>query len=560
MKIVGRLSPTLFILGLITAITLALNLYGIGWGLPHHVSQGIATADVDWAPDSLAPLGPLAYAKRLVYREPWLNKYPPLHFIVLAMLYSPYVVYLYLTGGLSSPSDVYPYGLTDPDGMLTIFTVIARLTSLAMGLGMVVMNYYSVKKLYDRRAAFIAAFLIATSYPIIHYSHNANLDIPQLFWFSCVLYSFVSIMKDSRRKDFVLFGVFTALAFMTKESIYAVMAGFIPSLILIRFLPGQENKFYQNQRGYSDYIKNIVYGFLAFLIIVIFTMNPIMNWDGLTYHINYHLLSSVRGNWVIRDAASKIQGHLQLLGHYTIFLVQSNGIPVFILFIFGYIYTLIKYPHKSWFFLIPIITYYILFLRVHGTQHLRYILPVFILCTWQAGKFAADLYALRYRGLFILRPPIIAILLYSLLYGVSVNWLYWHDSRYTAEEWLARYVPEDASLVGVGPGYSLPRFRHHTTAQRLDLWNYNGEQIADITGLDPDYIVINMSREPMKSKRAEIEEFFKERGYHAIARFKTEVPFFVVEIPDLHTINPELYVYGKQPPRENRHSGSIGNS
>ena len=74
-------------LGLLLALSLGLNLYGIQWGLPNGVE--------DWANDSLAPLGPLVYANRTLSHEFWLSKYPPVHFMTLALLYAPYILYLY---------------------------------------------------------------------------------------------------------------------------------------------------------------------------------------------------------------------------------------------------------------------------------------------------------------------------------------------------------------------------------------------------------------------------------------------------------------------------------
>ena len=189
----------MFWLWLVLAISLSLNLYHIHWGLPN--------GETDWPPDSVAPIMPLAYAKSLIHQEPWSFKYPPFHLMVLTAAYAPYVAYLYLTGGLAAPTGDYPYGLKDPEFSLMVFTLIARVMSVAMGTGTVLVTYYTVKMLYGSRAGLISALLIASSYAIIYYSHNANVDVPQLFWISLALYSFVALLKTYETKYYILLGL-----------------------------------------------------------------------------------------------------------------------------------------------------------------------------------------------------------------------------------------------------------------------------------------------------------------------------------------------------------------
>ena len=137
---------------LLLGISLSLNLYQIHWGLP--------TGDRDWSPDSrLLRLKPLAYAKSLVYQEPWVFNIRLFHLMVLSLFYAPYVLYLYLTGGMASPTGFYPYGLKDPEVSLMVFTLIARITSAVMGTGTVLVSYYTVKLLYGWRAGLISALL-----------------------------------------------------------------------------------------------------------------------------------------------------------------------------------------------------------------------------------------------------------------------------------------------------------------------------------------------------------------------------------------------------------------
>jgi len=525
-------------------LSLALNLYGIDWGLPN--------GDIDWAPDSLAPLGPLSYAKRLLYLEPWFHKYPPLHFIVLAIVYSPYVLYLALTGQFGSPRDVFPYGLTHPEFALTVFTLLARMISALMGTGTVLINYAIVRTLYGARAALIAGFLMATAYPIIHYSHSARLDIPQLFWLSLALYSYILLLKNPQTKYYLLLGLFTALALATKLSIYALILGLLPALFWYHVVYHRAERDSGTSLLRLVFHRKILFGFAISIVMLVVIFNPFSNWAGLMYQIDYHSLRSVRGSWVIRDAPTALQGHIELLYYYLTYLVQTNGVPAFILIAAGFLYGLLRFPRQSLFVLIPIVFYYLFFLRIHGTHHLRYMLPVYLLLTWQAGKVGADWLAWRSIPKAVRVGTLVLILGYTLLYGLTVDVMYGRDPRYTAEAWMAKHIATGTTVLGIHPEYSLPRFPRGLAVERRALWNYQGEQIADITDVDAQYVVIGMSIPRRQRMRAQIETFFRERGYHEVASFKSRLPFFGAEIPDLHDINPLLVVLHKS----RRHSGT----
>lgn len=540
---------------LLVILSLALNLYGINWGLPN--------GDMDWAPDSEAPLGPLTYAKRLLYGEPWLNKYPPFHFIVLAIFYSPYVLYLFLTGGLTSPADVYPYGLTNPQVSLTIFTLIARLTSAFMGTGMVVVNYFTVKKFYDSKAALISSFLIASSYPIIHYSHNANIDIPQLFWLSLALYSFVSLLETPKTKYYILLGLFTAFAVSTKESVFGLIVGLVPALLWFHLVHHRPTEGTNHNYLSLLFDRKILSGLLVSLVAAVIIFNPVFNWEGILYHVGRHTSTSIKGNWVIGGAENALQGHLQLLGQYLTFIFQSNGLPAFLLLAGGFFYCLARYAKKSWILIIPMVTYWLFFLQNHGTHHIRYILPVYLLLTWQAGKLGADLHDSKYMPRVLSTTLLFFVLGHSLVRGFSVDVLYTRDPRYTAEKWMEKNIPQGALILGVAPDYSLPRFPEGRQVVRRRLWDWNGNQIADITDINADYAVVGMSLprrvQPSKWKKwgknhikdPKVEKFLRDRGYEEIVSFKSEVPFFGTEIADLHAINPRVVIWKKDQTKAN---------
>jgi 4-amino-4-deoxy-L-arabinose transferase-like glycosyltransferase len=521
---------------LLIALGFFLNCYAITWGLPNIN---------DWTNLSLAPLKPLSYAKHLLAREPWLYHYPPFHFIILTIAYSPYVLYLALTGELSSSATIFPYGLINPEISLSIFTLIARFVSIMMGVGLIIANYFAVKKFYDRGSACITAFLVATSYPIIHYSHSANVDVPQLFWFSLCLYSFVSLIDEPKTKYYVMLGLFSAFAFTTKESIYAILVGVAIVIICIHFM-----KAYKSEDTIINRLANIVdvkilWGLIIFLVATLLIFNPITNWEGFIFHIDRHSLRSVRGSWVIRDAPSKIQGHIELIYFYMVYILQSSGPLVFVLLASGIIYGFIKSPGRSAILIVPIICYYIFFLRIHGTYHLRYMLPIYLLLLWFAGKFSADLLSAKAKSRVLSVPLMAIVFIHSFLYGFSVNMLYVNDPRYNAEKWISENIESGSIVIAIEPEYSLPRFGQDYVILRRDLWDFHGNLIDDIKDIDGDYIVVGMSITRRRERKDEIEKFFSERGFQEIASFLSEFPVIGPVIPNLHILNPKIAILRK---------------
>jgi 4-amino-4-deoxy-L-arabinose transferase-like glycosyltransferase len=521
---------------LLIALGLFLNLWAINWGLPN-VN--------DWTNLSLAPLKPLSYAKSLLTQESWFYHYPPFHFILLAIIYSPYMFFLVLTDGISSPTNVYPYGLTNPELSLTIFILIARCLSVAMGVGVIIVNYVTVKKFYDRTAAFVTACLIATSYPIIHYSHSANVDVPQLFWFSLALYCYISLINEPKTKYYIMLGLFSAFAFTTKNSIYASFIGIAFVMVCVNFI--REYKSKKNLFGAAKNVinLNILYGLIIVLVATVLIFNPITNWEGFMFHIDRHSLRSVRGSWVIRDAPSKIQGHIELIYHYMVYVFQSNGPLVFILLLGGVIHCVVKNPGQSAILIVPIVSYYIFFLRIHGTHHLRYMLPIYIPLLWFAGKFSSDLFSSRSRFNSMWKVLIVLILLHSLFYGASVNTLYVNDPRYHAEKWINQNIPSGAIMLAVDPEYSLPRLPEDQIILKRDLWDFHGNVIDDIKDIDADYVVLGASIPRRRQRKDEVDKLFRENGFAEVASFGGEFPFWTAEIPNLHILNPRITILQK---------------
>ena len=131
---------------LVVLLSILVNLVGVNWGLPFPEpawwNDENSTSNFPWAHDAVAPVRPLAAARDFFAWGWWSRKgyvYPLFHFILLALLYAPPVLYWFLSGQFAPPDGPgYPYGLVDPENQLALLTVIARLASAAMASSIII--------------------------------------------------------------------------------------------------------------------------------------------------------------------------------------------------------------------------------------------------------------------------------------------------------------------------------------------------------------------------------------------------------------------------------------
>ena len=90
-----------------------------------------------------------------------------------------------------------------------------RAFSAVVGIATVPVVFAAGKELVSRRAGLIAAALTATSPLMIWYSQEARAYALLVFFGAASLYYFARVLDDPSRRNFVLFGVFSGLAFLS---------------------------------------------------------------------------------------------------------------------------------------------------------------------------------------------------------------------------------------------------------------------------------------------------------------------------------------------------------
>jgi uncharacterized membrane protein len=115
--------------------------------------------------------------------------------------------------------------------------VVLRLVPAVLGILTIPVFYFIGTEILDRNTGILAAALLAFSPFHIFYSQEARAYAPMLFFFSIAFFFYLRFIRTWGRRDAILFGIFSAIAFWTH--FYA----FVPILALFIFalcLKGKE--------------------------------------------------------------------------------------------------------------------------------------------------------------------------------------------------------------------------------------------------------------------------------------------------------------------------------
>jgi len=449
-------------------LALFLNFWGITRGLPNVE---------DWDPDSIAPLGPLVYAKRLFYGEVWWEEYPPFHYMLLAAIMAPYVGLLWLTGGIHNPQDTYPYGLVQPEIALSNFILIARSVNALMGVGLVGIAYQVGRNIFDRRTGFLTGLLFACCPLSVYYAHTANLEVPYLFWSALAILSLTRLTRALATKHFVGLGVFTALAVATKDQAYGLFT--LVPLALAVFC-------FRNQRQGSPnlFLRRAWYGLVGFSLVYLVASNIPWNLSGWIEHVHYIMGS---GSARYQTYPNTIAGHFGLAFHAVAHLANALNVPIFLCCLTGLLYAK-RNQHAFFSLVVPFFSYYLTFLSVVLYVYPRFIFPLIFLVLPLGGRVLSELWETQSK---VARLFVGSVLVHAFAYGFFLDLQFTWDSRYEAEEWMRTNL-RPGTVIGTDaqPAY-LPRFPKDVKVVKISI---SKDQIHFEKETPPEYLVLSRAQ------------------------------------------------------------------
>ena len=405
----------------VIALSLALNLTAVWWGLPSRYG---------WAPDELHPSVVLEGIDVRFSGDWHQPAYPPFHYYLLALFYLP----------------VLALDLVEPQSISghTMLFYLGRTISLAMGVGILVLVHRIGRVVFDEKTGLFSALGVALTAPFIYYSKTANLDVPLSFWVVLSLYFFLRLLEAESLRAHLLFTLAVVVAMLTKDqafAFYVLPLGFY-ALCRLRLTRSFRATFLDRR-----VIMSLAVGTATFLAL----HNVVFNFQGFVNHFRDILWA--RGHYSTFEHTPSQQ--VALLGQTLLHLKFSLGWPLAVTCGLGVVLSLKAWRTNSrplW-ILAFASSYYLFFVAPVLSSWLRYALPLAILLAPFTGHALAELV----RGGVLGKVVAGVMLFYSLWYAASVDLLLLGDSRYGVERWLAQNVPEDAVVGYVGPEYYLPR-------------------------------------------------------------------------------------------------------
>lgn len=449
--------PWAIALGLV-ALSLALSVWGMGWGLP---------GDRGWAADEVMPDRVLAGLNQ-GFANGWHDKYPPLPFYLLALLYGPWLL-LARAGAID---------LGSLAGYSTLVWV-GRWLSAALGAGLLLELFALGRGWFGLRAGALGALAAAASCTHVYYSKTGNLDVPYLVGFFGFLWVYRRLLARHRLRDYLLAAILAAVTVGTKDQAYGffVLTPFaaIASYRRHRQLQGLPASW---ARAACD--RRVLAGWATGLVAFLAIHNVAFNWTGAIAHFNLILY----GDSAIRPRfADSWAGQAEMLAQSVRHLRFAMGWPLFLLAAIGLVLwaiALVKSggqecedsdspnPRSLLACLVPFLSYYLFYIVPILYNDVRYLMPFILLAALFAGKAISDGWRwVEARG----RSPwklaaiaaIVAVFAYSLAYGTSVNRLMVADSRYGVERWMRANLPPETRILALGIDKYLPRLHDYPT-------------------------------------------------------------------------------------------------
>ena len=492
----------------------ALFVAGIWWG-------GIG----GWQADAIDPESVRTALLRR-FAGGWHDKYPPLHYYLMALLHLPTIAADRL-GWLTVHSEAVQLALT----------VTGRLLSVLMAMVTVLAVAVLATRTTDPHHAWPAALLAGCFLPFAFYAKATNVDLPFVCWFAISLVFLVALIDRMNPRDASLLGVTAAAAVGTKDQAYGLYL--LPAAMLLW-------RFGRSLAGW----KILATAALAAALTLATIYNILFNPQGLPLHLEfirgpastgYRMFdTSAGGQWdLLRSSAGQLLSALGLGG--ALLILASIGSPY--------------YTRSRTAFVVlaaAAISYYASFIVYAGYVYDRFLLPV----TCILAIFAAIGMRRLLDAGALPRVAGIALVAWIAARAAATDVLLIRDSRVVAERWLAGQVKKNESVAAVNQYGYIPRLYQFKRT-------WINPSIEYTLAINPDYVVVNREHTGRSAPGSEEETWIRwlESGrgpYREVFRYKASLAWtplvldnrFSDRIQDpftnLDKANPEIVIFRRE--------------
>lgn len=518
-------------LGVVLLLGLGLLLWGIDWGL----------AGDAWAPDELRPdLVREALQRR--FAGGWHDKYPPMHYAVLAIPVSAFE----LASRLSMLA-------ADSVASHAAQLAMMRLVSVLMGLGTLVAAYLCGAELSGPRRGILAALALLLTPVFLYYGKVANLDMPALCWLGFALLAFQRILRAPRLADYVLLGVSAAAAVATKDQAYASLALLPPAVVFIT-ARRQAAAGWLAKLGAALVDARFLAAAGATVAASIVLHNALFNFEGFVSH--FTLLSTLGDLAIVpRTVAGYADLTLRTIGLFRL----SLGWPLFVLAVAGVAGAAARRERRWWLWLLLVpLAFHLTFTWVTLYVCDRYLFGgIFVLALF-AGSACGDLLeSARARRLSWAAAA--GALAFSLLYSSSIDVMMSLDARNAARAWVRAHAGGGTIVGVIGRSY-VPYLGPPVRAVFVNA------SVEDVRRVNPGLVVINArlatryDTERASSGREMLRALEDgSLGYVEVFRYRAPLPAWALlqyekdfrgrresVLTNLDKVNPEMVIYGRR--------------
>jgi hypothetical protein len=365
----------------------------------------------------------------------WATKYPPLHYMVLALVSLPW--YLAARVGLVDINDLF---------VASSLLYVARLVSVAMAMGIVWCTYSTAREHFGDRAARLAALVLIASLPLTYYAKTANLDVPYVFWLALALRWFARTATTATSSDFYLFSIAGAASIATKDQAYGFYV--LPALAIAALAwtrPGMP--------GVPSAKTLAAMAGLTLLAIVLF-MNVPFNFRGVLQHVQ---LLTGPDSLNFRMYERTLGGTARMLIDSVRELANVMSWPLLLAATAASVATIARRRMPGVLLLTAALSYVVTFLWVVLYQYDRFWLGVVVTLAPVTGWWLDRVtrHGVRHRTLRL------SLAVFALAYGVTrcaaLDLMMLRDSRYAVERRLRAEAGPGDGVTAIGERPNLPR-------------------------------------------------------------------------------------------------------
>ncbi len=317
-----------------------------------------------------------------------------------------------------------------------------RFLTVIFGLGTLWIVYVLARKFYGPRAGIISAFLCAITPAFVINSHYMKPDVPVTFWIFLSVLTLCKLQQSGwSLKNIILTGVFTGFAIGTKYSAVSL----IPLICWVCFISRNELR-----KAFWIIVGVAIFAFLI--------VNPyiILAWHEFVEGGVNHLLRLQSSSFPDSEPYSALGYFIKVIFPY------GFGLPLFLLYIVGMAYYLVKSSRNKSILLIFILFYLTIMLNINW-YFLRYILPLVPALAIVTSCVLIDIFnriSLRSKG-----RTAKVLFLSSILLIVSCTLIYNHaflklmkekPVQEKARDWIIENITKETEIALIDPYFYTP--------------------------------------------------------------------------------------------------------